>query len=274
MCNAASKLLMAAALGLTLQACGPDAEREAAERLVAQAQGAMDRSQFDSAFIFLDSLSSAYPRQIEAGRKGLALRPRAMVGKTQQEVIEEELAVQSLRHSIDSLMPHFRQMPRSETVLEDYYYHEDAPDDFRERNTAVARVSPTGEFTVVTSLAGRSTHHTAVRLNAAGEQAESGTVAFDDTLPLSRESVRFGAGKADALGDLAVRADGSATATVTFTGGKSAPSAKLTAKELHAMADSRRLSTALSSYNAAMQRLARLKAKLQLARDQSVNTEQ
>lgn len=275
MCNAASKILALLALVpvASLCACGPDADREAAERLVAQAQGAMDRSQFDSAFIFLDSLSTCYPRQIEAGRQGLALRPRAMVGKTQQEIMEMQVLLQDAKQAIDSLMPLFRQVARTENLPENFYYHTDAPDDFRERNTAVARVSPSGEFIMVSSLAGRTTHHTAISLKAAGREATSGSVPFDDSLPLSRESVRFASGAADAIGDLACEADGTSAATIAFIGGKSIPKAKLTAKELHAIADSRRLASAISAYNELGARMTKLKAKLQLARDQSVNTE-
>lgn len=268
MCNAASKFFLAALAVVSLAACGPNPEQEAADRLVAQAQGALDRGNFDSAFIYLDSLSASYPSQIEAGRRGLALRPRAIAGKTQQDIMELQLQIQATRATVDSLMPQFAVVPPSEELLEGYYIHNDAPANFREQNTIIARVTPRGEFVIVSSLAGRTTRHTAVKLSSGAEEAVTGSVPFDDSLPLSRESVRFASGSADALGDLACRIDDGRSATVTFVGPAKQPSVKISGKELHAIADSRRLSAAMSAIAPMASRLEQLKAKLQLARDQ------
>ncbi len=263
---------MAVAAGVTLCACGTDTEREAADRLVAQAQGSLDRSDFDSAFIYLDSLSANYPRQIEAGRRGLALRPRAIAGKTQQEIMDLQLLMQATRQQVDSLMPRFKAVPPSDELLEGYYIALDAPEDFREKNTAIARVSPRGEFVMVSSLAGNSTGHTSLRLSSGAEEASTGTVnPGKSDVALSRESVRFASGMADSIGVMACRIDDGRTATLTFTGGKKTPSVKLTAKEVHAIADSWRLSRAMSALAPMSSRLEQLKAKLQLARDQDVN---
>lgn len=272
MCNAISKFAAAALLAATaLTACGPDREAEAADRLVAQARGALDRSDFDSAFIYLDSLSSAYPRQIEAGRRGLALRPRAIAGKTQQEIMELQMQLQDAGARVDSLLPLFKSVPPSEELLEGYYISIDAPEDFRSRNTAIARVTPRGEFVMVSSLAGRTTHHTAISLSSGNASASTGTVAFDPTLPLSRESVRFATGSADEVGRLAESIDDGRPATLTFTGGKTEPKVKLTPKEVHAIADAWRLAQAMGGIAPMASRLEQLKAKLQLARDQDVN---
>ena len=104
MCNATNKtrlhsFVAATAAFLSLSACG-DKDADAAGRLVAQAQASLDRGDYDSAFIYLDSLSAAYPRQIEAGRRGLALRPRAIEGRTNQEIIELQCYLSRL--SMDS----------------------------------------------------------------------------------------------------------------------------------------------------------------------------
>lgn len=276
MCNATNKLLAAALMAASalVTACGPDAESEAADRLVAQASGALDRSDFDSAFIYLDSLSANYPKQIEAGRRGLALRPRAIAGKTQQEIMDLQLMVQATRQQVDSLLPKFKMVPPSEELLEGYYISVDAPENFRNRNTAVARVTPRGEFVMVSSLDGRSTHHTALRLSSGADEASTGSVPFDASLPLSRESVRFASGMADAVGEMACRIDDGRSATLTFIGGQKTPSVKLQPKEVHAIADAWRLSQAMGSLAPMASRLEQLKAKLQLARDQDTNINQ
>ncbi|MDE5971459.1 MAG: hypothetical protein K2G94_01790 [Muribaculaceae bacterium] len=273
MCNAISKItaLAVMAAAAALSSCGPDKEAEAADRLVAQAKGAIDRSDFDSAFIYLDSLSSGYPRQIEAGRRGLALRPAAIAGKTQQEIMELQMLMQDASARVDSLRPRFKAVPPGDDLLEGYYISVDAPDDFRSRNTVIARVTPRGEFVMVSSLAGRTTRHTHIILSSGQESARTGSVAFDASLPLSRESVRFATGSADEVGRFAESIDDGRTATVIFAGGKSEAKARLSAKEVHAIADSWRLSQAMSSLAPMASRLEQLKAKLQLARDQDVN---
>jgi predicted DNA-binding transcriptional regulator YafY len=57
-------------------------------------------------------------------------------------------------------------------------------------------------------------------------------------------------------------------ATLRYLGGKTTPSTTLSADEIHAIADTWRLSQAVSSMAPMASRLEQLKAKLQLARDQ------
>lgn len=271
MCNAATKLLIGVALGATVTSCGGNPDAEAADRLVAQAGTMLDREQWDSAFIYLDSLDRAYPRQIEARRSGMALRPKAIEGATVQEIMELQMLRQATTFTFDSLAPLFTFVPASDDVLEGYYVHRDAPANFRERNTAVARVTPRGEFVMISSLAGRSTHHTGIALSVGGHTVQSGTVPFDPEALLSRESARFASGKADTLGVFAAANDDSRPFTLTFTGGAKQPTATLTAKEVHAIADTWRLASALGALAPINARLEQLNGKLQLARDQSAN---
>ncbi len=273
MCNATNKtrlhsFVAATAAFLSLSACG-DKDADAAGRLVAQAQASLDRGDYDSAFIYLDSLSAAYPRHIEAGRRGLALRPRAIEGRTNQEIIELQCYLQAHQATADSLIRLFTATQPSEDVFEGYYMANDAPKNFRERNTAVARLTPSGEFYIISSLAGRTTQHTAISLTADGRTATSGHVPFDPESMLSRESVRFSAEKADTIGSFACSIDHLvSSATLKFIGGKKTQSATLSAKEIHAIADTYRLSRSLSAISSTSKRLEQLKAKLQLARDQ------
>lgn len=276
MFNAANKTLLflaAGALALaaaTTTSCKTDtAERDAAEKLVAEASAALDRGDFNAAAAMLDSLSSAYPKQIEAGRAALALRPKVMERKTEQEIVDLQALMQYSAQFVDSIMPLFTSVPRSDEQLEPYIVAKSVPANWRERNTAIARLSPSGEFYVISSLAGRSARHTALRMSANGVSVTSGSVPFDPESRLSRESVRFSAGKADTLGVFAMQMDGRGPVTLDFVGGNKAPSATLSAKEVHAIADTWRLSQALATVNDGNRRLEQLKAKLQLARDQA-----
>lgn len=260
--------LLIAACVLTLTACGSkNNDSEKADIIVAEAAAALDRGEFDRASELLDSLSQAFPHEVEAGREALHLRPKIMERKTSQEIIELQALMAANAAYADSISQYFTTVPRSDDQLEAYMIHKDVPANWRERNTAVARVNQSGEFYVISSLAGRSTKHTALRLSGDGVSVSSGVVPYDAESLLSRESVRFAAGKADTLGVFAVQMD-SRPLTLEFIGGAKAAPVILSGKEVHAMADTWRLSQALSSVNPAMQRLNQLKAKLQVARDQ------
>lgn len=253
---------------LLFAACGNNnKDREQADSLVAEASTALDRGDFDRASELLDTLSARFPHEVDAGRAALKLRPRIMERKTAQEIVELQALMTATGQYADSLSRMFTTVPRSGEQLEPYMIHKDVPANWRERNTAIARLSPSGEFYVISSLAGRSTKHTSLSLTAEGVTVTSGAVPFDPEMSLSRESVRFSAGKADTLGVFAMQMDGKPL-RLDFVGGSKVPSVTLSPKEVHAIADTWRLSRALSTMAPAARRLEQLKAKLQVSRDQ------
>lgn len=272
MFNAANKFFAGSLVTLALlSACKTDnTERDAADSLVAEASAALDRGDFLQSEILLDSLSATYPKQIEAGRAALALRPKVMERKTEQEILELQALMQYSARFVDSIMPEFVSVARSDEQLEPYIVAKSVPANWRERNTVIARLNPGGEFYALSSLAGRTAKHTAVQFTNNGSSVTSGTVPYDGEAGLTRESVRFAAGKADTLGIFAVQVDGRGPVTVNFVGGNKAPAATLSAAEVHAFADTWRLSQALQTMATGQSRLEQLKAKLQLARDQQV----
>lgn len=256
-----------------LAACSSDnGDRAAADSLVAEASAALGRGDFAAAETMLDSLTTNYPKQIEAGRAALALRPRIMERKTEQEIADLQTLMQYSGAYIDSMSAYFTVVPRSEDVIEPYLIHKDVPANWRDKNTAVSRLSNAGDFYVISSLAGNSAHHTSLTLSRDGVSVTSGSIPFDATDRLSRESVRFPSAAADTLGVFAVEMDGRGPVTLAFTGGKKAPTASLSAKEVHAMADTYRMGSAMKTLNNGARRLEQLKAKLQLARDQAART--
>lgn len=273
MLNAVSniyKVWSAIALSAALVACshsGNASDAAEAESLVAQAQAALERGEFQQAELLLDSVRSAYPHQVAAGRQALQLRPKVMERKTAQEIVELQALLNANAQYLDSLNDFFRYVERTQEQMEPYLEHKDVDNGWRETNTAIARVSPSGEFYMLSSLAGNSTGHTAISLSADGVTVTSGTVAADKEPLLTRESQRFSIGKADTLGSFATQMD-SRPLTLAFLGGKKAPTAKLSSKQVHAIADTWRLSQALHLSNDGARRLQQLKAKLQVSRDQ------
>lgn len=271
MLNAANKYLILLALPL-LASCADDTEKNAAENLVAEAAAALDRGEFVEAETLLDSLSATYPKQISAGRSALALRPKVIVRKTEQEIVDLQAEMQYIGTYIDSLSTMFNTVKASEDVYEPYIIHKDIPENWRDKNTAVARLSFAGDFYVISSVATTTAHHTKLRLSCDGVSVTSGEIPFDATDRLSRESVRFYPEKADTLGIFAMQIDGRGAATLEFLGSGKAPKATLSAKEVHAMADTYRLGKAMQTLRSGLKRLEQLKAKLQLARDQVART--
>jgi hypothetical protein len=269
MLNAASKFLSLFAIALFMTACGNGkANRNAAQALLNQAAEAITIGEYSQAQELLDSMSKTYPKEIELGRQAMKLRPAIIEGKTIGEIAEKKAELQYLAQFIDSVSKEFKSVEASKDVFEPYMVHKSVPNNWRDKNTAVSRINPAGDFIVISSLAGNKTHHTALRLTSAnGVSVTSGTVPFDSSLKLSRESVRFTSEQADTLGVFAMTIDGGAT--LDFVGGKKAPSAKLSAKEVKAMASTYKLSKAIRTSQASAYRLEQLQAKLQLARDQS-----
>lgn len=268
MLKEASKLAL---LALMLTACGGEnPDKNAADNLVAEASTALDRGDYQQAERLLDSLSATYPKQIEAGRAALGLRPKVMERKTEQEITDLQTQILGATAYVDSVRAGFKTVLAGKDVFEPYLIHKDVPANWRDRNTAIARLTFAGEFYIVSSLGG-AYNHTAIQLSGKGLSATTVPVKVDTTDKLSRESRRFPSAAADTIGVLALQLDGS-PATVAFVGGKKAPTAKLSSKEVHAIADTYRMSRAMQTISAGNRRLEQLKAKLQLARDQAART--
>lgn len=270
MLNVASKIIRLGVVATIFVACSGQSNqnREAAQALLDQATEAVAAGEFDAAKMLLDSMSATYPTEVEVGREAMKLRPAIIEGNTMTEIAERQAELLYLSQYIDSINGEFKTVEAGADVLEPYMVHKNVSANWRDKNTAVSRVTADGEFVIISSLAGNKTHHTALRLTASnGASVTSGTVPYDGELKLSRESVRFTSEHADTVGAFTAVISGGAT--LDFVGGKKAPSAKLSEKEVKAMASTYRLSKAMRRAQVVAYRLEQLKAKLQLARDQS-----
>lgn len=271
MLNAANKMAAAAATILFLLAAGCSSPKEdwsGAQNLLDRATAALESGDYIRARELVDSIDSEWPKAVDVRKKALGLRPRIIEGATMQELTDLMAEQQYLAQYVDSLGKEFDHVAASKDVLEPYSVHKSVPKNWREMNTAIARVNADGSFVVISSLAGNTAHHTALRLtDARGASVTSGTVPYDSELKLSRESVRFPSAQADTLGVFALAA--TAPVTLEFVGGNKAPSARLSAKETGALASTYRLSKALLAAQANARRIGQLEVKLQTARDQS-----
>jgi hypothetical protein len=266
-------------VGLVMAACAGNgsSDTEAANQLLAQAREACEQANYVEASALLDSLSAAYPHELDARREALLLQPKVIEGEAQQLLLENHGRTEALQQQIDSLM-HFFNVVNADGVnqLEGYYQDKATPVDFRSRSTAVSRVNQAGEFIVISSLTSTSVHHTAISLTdaASGATATSGTVAYrGNSDGLSRESVRFSGEAADTLGALCSRV-GARQLQLRFIGSGKASPVTLPAAEVAAMARTWQLSHAISELSALQTQRERIEAKLQVARDQQARQQQ
>lgn len=71
--------------GLVLS-CGGNGAKEAAERLLEQADGEYDKGEYDKALATIDSLRELYPTAIETRRKALSLQQAVALKQAQAEL--------------------------------------------------------------------------------------------------------------------------------------------------------------------------------------------
>lgn len=255
-----------------LVSCGPDAEEQAANRLLEDARAAIDNKKFDEAIGLLDTLSVLHPKMTKVIKKAIELRPTAIEGAVirQMELTDSTLAVATWR--ADSLTSLFRTVndPR---LVEPYTIAKAAPGNLYSRTGIEARVTPEGAFSIISSLNGPKIRHTSITLSHGNESATSESVPVGSEANYSingSETVTFSVHKCDTIGEFAANHD-NMPLKLTFNGNKS-HSIKLSPKEVHTIADTYRLATTRQEVIMLTKKKEILRAKLQLARDQQART--
>lgn len=275
MLSAASKTITAAAIILTMASCGPKTDKEAAaaaQSLLEETRTAIDRGDYAGAIELLDTLQSRYAKVTEAQRKAMNLRPMAIEGLTIQEIEETDSMLAVTGWQADSLARLFRTVS-DKNLVEPYHVSKDAPATLIGHNTIQARVSPSGEFYLISSLDGHQVKHTSITVSAGGESVSTEDIPFDNARNYrsgSYETITFSATKCDSLARFIASHD-NRPMKLTYNGTRSY-STNLPAKEVHRVADAWRWAEAQRQHKEAAKKLELLRAKLQLARDQQART--
>ena len=283
MYNAVSKSIIAGIItsAFCLAGCSSkSAERIAAEQLVAEADSALNAKNFTQAISLLDTLKAKYPGEIEIQRQGMHLRPQAIEGQTLLDIQTTDSLRAYYGYVADSLRQYFTLVHNPE-LGEDYDYYvikEYKNSNLFNRTGIEARVEPSGELRVISSLVG----HPAVKHTMIGLAPKSGPgivntkeVAYDGERNYrsgNTEMITFIGVECDTLGHYPAN-DAPANVTLAFKGAKvySTPLSKNDRKSLEL---SYKLSQATAQHRKLSLKLDYLNKQLMIARDQTARTTQ
>lgn len=186
MYNAATDLrifrraLRLSVLGLLIAgtaACSGSGDTEKANALLEEARTAYDNHDYTKAIELIDTLKSRYPREIDVRREALHLATRATEGLSVMKLQEADSLTAVLGALGDSLQ---RQMKFVKNPIEGYYVAASAnPSAFIGTNGLQGRVSPDGNFYLISSLKAKSVKSTSVTVSADGRSATTSVVGHD-----------------------------------------------------------------------------------------------
>lgn len=162
--------------------CSGKSQTDAAMQILQQADTAIATADYNYALQLLDTLKAKYPQEITVQRQAMHMRPKAIEGITIRQ-LEETDSMQALyAYKTDSLLSGFTLVhnPELGTDYDYYILTKQKNNDIFGKTGIQGRVSPSGEFTIISSLSGPAVKHTAISISAPdGSLVESAEIAYD-----------------------------------------------------------------------------------------------
>lgn len=275
MFNAATKpsrtLLLTLAATALLASCGGSADKDKAQALLDEATTAYDAHNYAGALTLTDSIKSAYPAEIDVRRQALHLATRATEGLTVQRLQEADSLVAVLGVKGDSLQ---RLVKFVKNPIEGYYTGASTnPESVGAVNGLQARISPDGDFCIISSLKGKNVKSTSVSVSCEGQSASTTSVAHDgerNDRSMGAEVITFMGVECDSLGRF-IEQHRSQPMTLTFHG-SSTHSMPLPAAQASEIATLYEYATTLRQAKLANIEKERLTRVLDIARAQAAKT--
>lgn len=256
---------LAAAGAFCLTSCG-GGDSEAAAKCLADAQTMLNERDFAGALAELDSLDARYPREADARRQAIAMRPRIIEAQSLAELQTADSLIAVLTLRSDSLKATLQHVS---DAFEGYYTTKALAGKVPAQASGLyARMTTEGVYTVVASST-KAAKSTAVTLTADGQSVTTPEVAEDgERNDRSRgvEIINFMPAECDTLGVFAADHAG-AKFTLTFQGAKPW-SMPLPQEQAAALADVYRASKVYTALRHETLRKERLERLLQVARNQ------
>jgi hypothetical protein len=251
-------------------------DKAEAQQLLAQADTLVSTGSFEEALAMLDTLKARYPKEIETQRAAMQMRPLAIQGLTVNQIEETDREQAYLKHVADSLLTYFTKVHDSE-LGDDYDYYitrECRGRNIFERTGVEGRVSPDGEFYIISSLKDFKIKHTAVSVFSHGIEASTQNVAYDGELNYrsasGSETITFTGAQVDSIGQFLCQCD-SNNIDLCFKGVRKVY-VPLNSKDRLSLIRGYELSRAMSDGRKADARRRLLEQQLALARDQIART--
>jgi len=275
MFNAATKptriLLPAIASLAMLASCTGSGDTAKAQALLDEATAAYDSRNYTGALALTDSIKSAYPAEIDVRRQALHLATRATEGLTVQRLQEADSLVAVLGAKGDSLQ---RLVKFVKNPIEGYYTGASTnPESVGAVNGLQARISPEGDFYIISSLKGKSVKSTSVSVSCDGQSASTTSVEHDgerNDRSMGAEVITFMGVECDSLGRF-IEQHRTMPMTLTFNGTAS-HSMPLPAAQASEIATLYEYATTLRKAKLASIEKERLTRVLDIARSQAAKT--
>ena len=273
MSNVATNLLKFSAIAMSLFAasCGDNSDSRKAAALLQDAQTAYEARNFTEAIALTDSIKNAYPHEIEVRREALHLSTKATEGLTILKLQQADSLAAVLAVRGDSLQ---RLLKFVSNPIEGYYVGATTePTKFFGTTGLQARVSPDGDFYLMSSLKGKNVKSTSVEVSNGDERAATATVAHDgerNDRSMGAEVITFMGVECDSVGRfIADHANQPLTLTFVGTSTYSTPLPEKTAQEIALLYD---YSTTLRRFKLASLEKERLGHAVEIARNQAART--
>lgn len=273
MYNAVNKSIISLILAAALTACGSSSSQSGANALYNSADSAMAAGNYELAEQMLDTLKVKYPGEIDAQRKGMHLRSLVMERKTIAEIEQTDSLNVLYGYRADSLKNYFKFVDNPQLVEGYYVVKELADDNLFARTGLEGRVSPSGEFYMISSLNGPAKRHTSVSVTVDGVTATSATVAYDGERNYrsgSTEMITFTGAECDSVGR--VLADHQGAPVKISYNGQSAYGVTLPLNDARSVALAWALAYNMRQARTMTLQREMLERKLMLARDQAART--
>lgn len=267
----ATKILTATAISFVLFAsCSQsDAGEAEARKLLTEAQTALENGDAKLSLSLLDSLDNRFAKYVSVRRDGINLRARAQERYFQRELEMADSLAAVLAVRVDSIKN--TRLRWVNEPMEGYYIAEGSE---LPPTGVEGRLTPEGEFFMVSSLQGHPISHTAVSLSdGTGKSARSADVAYDGEANRrsgANERIYFAGEGIDTIGYFAFE-NRRGPLTLSFEG-NTVYSRPLTAGELENLATVYEYAWSLRQMKVAALSHESLERKLDIARQQVART--
>ena len=220
MFNAATKsILLTSITSISLLAsCSGSGDKAKAQTLLDEATAAFESHNYTGALALTDSIKTTYPAEIDVRRDALHLATRATEGLTLQRLQEADSLVAVLGVRGDSLQ---RLIKYVDNPIEGYYVGANSPSGGIVGSTGIqARISPEGDFYIISSLKAKAVKSTSVTVSCDGVSASTSVVEHDgerNDRSMGAEVITFMGVECDSLGRF-IEQHRNTPMTLTFNG--------------------------------------------------------
>lgn len=275
MCNVVNKLLLSSItlIGI-LSSCNTSSlEQEQAKALLENADSAYIAKNFALSQQLLDSLQSNFPKQIDVQRDALHLRPKVIEGITINEIENCDSLIAQLQQEKFRLEEYFTYI-NSPELVDGYYVAKSISNVNLFSKTGIqARISPEGEFYIISSLTTKPIKHTSISLISNNERVKTTDIKYDGDRNYrsgSTEMITFVGEECDTLGYFASH-NRDKFITLEFNGQQKYKT-QLTKSDIEALANTYDMAKIISQLRSTLLRKEMLEHKLMIARDQIART--